>query len=155
MSPAQWWIHRELELYSPSLQDLILNFVSVSYSFSHVQLFATPWTAACQAPLSMEFSRQEYWSGWPFPSPGNLLNPGVELESLLSPALAGRFNHLGSPLFLRVTLNVCVRLNLPCSHCLRRKWQPTPVLLPRKSHGQRSLVSMGSQNVRLVWTHYI
>ena len=47
-------------------------------SLSHVRLFATPWTIASQAPLSMGFSRQEYWSGLPFPSPGDLPNPGVE-----------------------------------------------------------------------------
>ena len=41
----------------------------------------TPWTVAHQAPLSMEFSRQKYWSGWPFPSPGDLSNPGMELKS--------------------------------------------------------------------------
>ena len=41
-------------------------------SLSHVQLFVTPWTLACQAPLSMGFPRQEYWSGLPFPSPGDL-----------------------------------------------------------------------------------
>ena len=46
-----------------------------------VQLFATPWTVAHQAPLSMEFSRQEYWSGLPFPSPGDLPNPGIEPSS--------------------------------------------------------------------------
>ena len=40
--------------------------------------FATPWTVACQAPLSMGFSRQEYWSALPFPSPGDLSNPGIE-----------------------------------------------------------------------------
>ena len=45
-------------------------------SFSRVQLFATPWTVACQAPPSMGFSRQAYWSGLPFPSPGGLPNPG-------------------------------------------------------------------------------
>jgi len=49
---------------------------------------ATPWTAAHQAPLSMGFSRQEYRSGVPFPSPGNLVDPGIET---ISPALAGRF----------------------------------------------------------------
>ena len=48
---------------------------------SCVQLFATPWTVAYQAPQSMEFSRQEYWSGLPFPSPGDLSNPGVEPRS--------------------------------------------------------------------------
>ena len=47
-------------------------------SLSHVQLFVTPWTIAYQAPLSMEFSRQEYWSGLPFPSPGDLHNPGIK-----------------------------------------------------------------------------
>ena len=41
----------------------------------------TPWTVACQAPLSMRFSRQEYWSGWPFPSPGDLPDPGIEPRS--------------------------------------------------------------------------
>ena len=55
---------------------------------SHVQLFVTPWTVACQAPLSMGFPREEYWSGWPFPSPGNLPNPGIEPGS---PTLAGGF----------------------------------------------------------------
>ena len=47
-------------------------------SLSRVRLFATPWTVACQAPLSMGFSRQEYWSGLPFPSPGNLPHSGIE-----------------------------------------------------------------------------
>ena len=47
-------------------------------SLSRVRLFATLWTVACQAPLSMGFSRQEYWSRLPFPSPGDLPNPGIE-----------------------------------------------------------------------------
>ena len=55
---------------------------------SYVQLFSTPWTIAHQAPLSMGFSKQEYWSGLPFPSPGDLPHPGIEPAS---PALAGRF----------------------------------------------------------------
>ena len=45
---------------------------------SHVQLSVTPWPVARQAPLSMEFSRQDYWSGLPFPSPGDLPDPGIE-----------------------------------------------------------------------------
>ena len=53
--------------------------------FAHVQLYATLWTVAHQAPLSMGFSRQEYWSGLLFPP------PGIKPESLMSPALAGRF----------------------------------------------------------------
>ena len=48
---------------------------------SRVRLFATPWTVAHQAPLSVGFSRQEYWSGLPFPSPGDLPNPGIEPRS--------------------------------------------------------------------------
>ena len=47
-------------------------------SLSPVRLFATPWTVAHQAPPSMEFSRQEYWNGLPFLSPGDLPNPGIE-----------------------------------------------------------------------------
>ena len=53
-------------------------------SLSRVRLFATPWTVAYQAPPSMEFSRQLYWSGLPFPSPGDLPDPGIES---VSPAL--------------------------------------------------------------------
>ena len=53
---------------------------------SHVRLFAPPWTVACQAPLSTGFSRQEYWSGVPFPSPGDLSDPGIKPMSLASPA---------------------------------------------------------------------
>ena len=58
---------------------------------SCVQLFATPWTVAHQDPLSVGFSRQEYWSGFPFPPPGALPNPGIEPASLTSPALASGF----------------------------------------------------------------
>ena len=50
-------------------------------SLSCVQLFATPWTVAYQGPQSMEFSRQEYWSGLPFPSPGDHPDPGIEPRS--------------------------------------------------------------------------
>ena len=59
--------------------------------FSHVQLFVIPWTIACQAPLSMGFSRQEYWIGLPCPPPGDLPDPGIELASLTSLTLSGGF----------------------------------------------------------------
>ena len=62
--------------------------VRVCESLSRVQLYVTPWTVACQAPLSMGFSKQEYWSGLLCPLPGDLPNPGIEPGS---PALAGRF----------------------------------------------------------------
>ena len=50
-------------------------------SLSRVRLFVTPWTVACEAPPSMGFSRQEYWSGLPFPSPGDFPDPGIEPRS--------------------------------------------------------------------------
>ena len=58
---------------------------------SCVQLFATSWTIVCQAPVSIGFSWQEYWSGLPFPSPGDLPGPGMKPTSPVSPALAGEF----------------------------------------------------------------
>ena len=65
-------------------------------SLSHVRLFATPWTVAYQAPLSMGFSRQEDWRGLTFPSPGNLPHPGIEPGSPALRAGAFRLNHQGS-----------------------------------------------------------
>ena len=62
------------------LQEVFLWKVKVK-SLSRVRLFATPWTAASQAPLSMEFSRHEYWSGVPLPSPGDLTDSGIEPRS--------------------------------------------------------------------------
>ena len=62
-----------------------------------VQLFATPWTVARQAPLSMRFPRQESWSGLPCPPPGDLPDPGIEPTSVASPALAGGFFITASP----------------------------------------------------------
>ena len=55
-------------------------------------IFVTPWTRARQSPLSMGFSKQEYWSELPCPPPGNLLDPGIEPVSLMSPALASKFS---------------------------------------------------------------
>ena len=75
--------------------------------FSRVQLCATPWTVAPQAPLSMEFSRQEYWSGLPCPPPGHLPDPGIEPTSSASPALQADsllLSHLGSPLTKKLGL---------------------------------------------------
>ena len=63
-------------------------------SLNHLRFFVTSWTIAPQAPLSMGFPRQEYWSGLPFPSPEDLLNPGIEPAS---PAMAGGFFIIVSP----------------------------------------------------------
>ena len=74
----------------------IKRFENISNDGTHlcvcgVQFFAAPWTVAHQTPLSMEFSRQEYWSELPLSTPGDVPNPGVEPTSLKSPALAGGF----------------------------------------------------------------
>ena len=82
-------------------------------SFRRVQLFETPWTVARQAPLSMRFSRQEYWSGLPFPSPGNLPDRRIELSSLTASALAGGFfttKLSGKPMKVKVKSLSRVRL---------------------------------------------
>ena len=68
---------------------------------SRVRLFATPWSAVYQAPLSMGFSRHEYWSGLPFSPPGDLPNPGVEPGSLALQADALPSEPQGSPYFYR------------------------------------------------------
>ena len=66
-------------------------------SLSRVQLFATPWTGAHQASLSIKFSRQEYWSGSPFPPPGDLPHPGIEPVLLALQAGSLLLSHQGNP----------------------------------------------------------
>ena len=79
-------------LQSPeTITTLLLSYASILNHFSRVQLCATLWTVARQAPLSMGFSRQDYWSGLPCPPPGDLPHPGIKPASVRSPALAGRF----------------------------------------------------------------
>ena len=77
------------------------NMCVCAQSLSCVQLSVTPWTVDHQALLSREFSKQEYWNGLPFPTPGALPDPGIEPTSLASPALADEYSlplyHLGSP----------------------------------------------------------
>ena len=70
--------------------------VSVSVSCSVVSDSAIPWTVAYQAPLSMEFSRQEYWSGLPFLSPGDLPDPGIKTGLLHCRQILYYLSHLGS-----------------------------------------------------------
>ena len=74
------------KLYNKPLINYLVGLVAKS-----CLTLVTPWTVACQAPLSMGFSRQEYWSGLSFPSLGDLPDPGIEPMSLMSPALAGWF----------------------------------------------------------------
>ena len=75
----------------------MLSATAAAQSLQLCRLFVTLWTIACQAPLSMGFSRQEYWSGLPCPPPGDLSNPGIEPASLTSPVLAGGFFNTKPP----------------------------------------------------------
>ena len=75
----------------PLLHLLKLNYASLLHLINHVWLFATPRTVVQLASLTMEFLRQEYWSGLPFPSPEDLSDPGIKPASLVSPSLAGGF----------------------------------------------------------------
>ena len=89
-----WMTTRSREPFSPIVSKAAVNILQktlVLSHFSRVRLFETPWSVARQVPLPMRFSRQEYWSGLPSPSPGDLLNPGKEPGFLTSPASAGRF----------------------------------------------------------------
>ena len=79
--------------------------------FSHVRLFETVWTVAHQAPLSMGFSRQEYWSGLPFPPPGDLPDPEIQPASFMSPALAGGFFTTSTILDIHETTSSLVSWN--------------------------------------------
>ena len=120
------------------LEDLEKTLLS---HFSRVQLFVTLWTIAHQAPLSMGFSRQEYWSVLPCPPPGDLPDPGMEP---VSPALAGGLFTTWASLVAQMVKNLpairetWVRF-LAGKIPWRRKWKPTLVFLPGESHGQRSL----------------
>ena len=76
--------------------------------FSRVRLFVSPWTVAHQAPLSMGFSRQDFWSGLPCPPPRDLPDPGIRPTSLMSPALAGGFFTTEPPGKSNGILGVCI-----------------------------------------------
>ena len=117
------------------LQVTTLEWVAISFSnawkwkvkvklLSRVQLFSTSWTAAFEAPLSMGFSRQVYWSGLPFPSPGDLPYPGIEPAPLVFPALAGGFSTTapcGKPIPVR-GINQIILLVLGISTRIGRKY---------------------------------
>ena len=117
------WILKEISLPLP-----------VCNCFSCVWLFAT-LQRSLPAPLSMGFSRQEYWSELPCSPPGSLLELGIEPVSLMSAALTGAFFTTSTtweaPLFGLMLFSIWEQ---------RRQWHPTPVLLPGKPHRWRSLV---------------
>ena len=82
---------------------------------SHVQLFAVSWTVVCQAPLSMEFSRQQYWSGVTFPSPGDLPNPGIALASPALEADSLPLTPPGKPLYLLIYIFLFIYTSIKLS----------------------------------------
>ena len=84
-------------LYTGKEHNIINQLCMHAHCFRRVRLFVTPWTVAHQAPLSMGFSRQEYWSGLPCPPPGDLSNPGVEPASSTLQVDSLLLSHGGSP----------------------------------------------------------
>ena len=84
-------LNKEQSVCREMTKERSFELVCVCYCFSHVQLFTTLWAAARQAPLSMGFSRQEYWSELPFPPPGDLPDRGIEPGSFMSPLVGGFF----------------------------------------------------------------
>ena len=90
-----------------SLSEYSYIFTQQKYRIFRVRLFATLWTIAHQAPLSMGFSKQEYWSGLPLPTAGDLPDPGIETKSLVPPALADRFFTTVRMLVSQLCLTLC------------------------------------------------
>ena len=119
--PLSWWCHPTILSFvvpfSSHFQSLPASRWRVK-SLSRVWLFATPWTVAYQASPSMGFSRQEYWSGLPFPSPGDLPDPGIEPGSpaLKADALSSEPPGKSQGLFKRVSSSHQVAKVLELQH---------------------------------------
>ena len=129
----------------------------------------TLWTVAHQTSLSTEFFRHEYWSRWPFSSPGDFPDtgmkpgsPALEAESLPSEP-PGKDHQSGTRVVCRAeeckllrTSKTSLNLSVTIAVCRRRQWHPIPVLLPGKSHRWRNLVDcspwmLGSSRSRERW----
>ena len=81
----------------------------VQSHFSHIRLFSTPWMVTHQAPMSVEFSQQEYWSGLPFPSPGDLSDPGIKPRSPTLQADSLPLEPPGKPIYI-ISLSLSLSL---------------------------------------------
>ena len=92
-------------------------------SLSHIHIFATAWAVACQAPLSMQFSSQEYWSGLPFPFPGDLPDPEIEPGLLYCKQTLYHLSHQGSPYWgichIQIVAHISVHFSSSVSSSLR------------------------------------
>ena len=95
------WIH-QWSVLSPANRN-VYSFLFYACVLSHVGLFATLWTVAQQVPLPMGFSRQEYWNGLPFPSPGDLPYPGIKPRSPALQADSLPTELWGKPIYMRPT----------------------------------------------------
>ena len=125
---------------------------------SVVSSSATPWTVAHPAPLSMGFSRQEYWSGLPYPSPGDLPNPGIEPSSPMSPALHFTTEPLGKPK-LKARPHNYLDFLLPLRGFIKQSlmgvlnsfpYSSRPLTVPRKAL-RKTLLLLGLKGLWLLW----
>ena len=127
-------------------------------SLRHVRIFATPWAVAYKAPLSMEFSGQESWSGLPFPSPGDLPDPGVQPRSpaLQAGALPSEPSPAIAPSAWRINTGCCHdRLRLPHRHQHKQQQQDFPggrvvKILPCNAGNVHSASAQGAKSPRAV-----
>ena len=110
-------------------QPLYLFYLCVCQLLSHIQLFVTPWTVACQAPLSMEFSRQEYWSGLPFPSPKGRI-PDIYLSfNIIGAILLSRkdvFSHFSRVQHFAALWTVTQQVRLSMGFSRQEYWSGLP-----------------------------
>ena len=130
--PERWLLERNMDVCT-----CVFNCSVVSESL-------TPWTAAHQAPLSMGFSRQEHWSGWPCPPPGDLPNPGIEPRSPHCRQILYRLSHQGGPernisgSYSRIRISCQAKLFVCVSACVRERPTTWKVSLPTRWVGRQA-----------------
>ena len=122
------------------LQSMGLKVSDTTKQLSSIQslkcawLFAAPWSVACQAALSMEFSRQEYWSGFPFPTPGDLPDPEIKLNISVPPELAGGLCNTVLPIIREMQSKTTMRNCI--SYTLKWLWKKIKKLQCRWGSGE-------------------
>ena len=107
---------------------------------SHLGLSATPWTVAHQAPPSMEFSRQEYWSGLPFPSPGDLPDPGIEPGSPVLQADALPSEPGGIPMYIHKWKDIKKEGQSDICHSVDKPWKDYASGISQTQKGRDSVI---------------
>ena len=114
-------------------------------------ILCDPWTVACQSPLAMKFSRQEYWSQLPFPTPGDPRNPGIEPAFLVSPALAGRLFTIVLPcskliqrfntILMKISKSFCQNYQVDSESYMKRKRPRNAKAVFNKNKVERTMLS--------------